>query len=198
MAQAAWRRRTEPSDTVVRAALELRALAWIVTKLAQRDLVRRLEASGVDLGGRALSLGVLRLLRRRACTSSELSREMMLTPATLVPVVDALERRGFVTRGRDPADRRRAPLTLTRRGSDVLARVRVIGAGDALVRGMRGFSDAERRELIRLLRALARRMAGAEGQIEILLSHAVAGSWRRARTGGRRGARGAQTVEEHR
>jgi DNA-binding MarR family transcriptional regulator len=34
----------------------------------------------------------------------------MLDPSTLVPAVDALERKGLAMRGQDPNDRRRNPL----------------------------------------------------------------------------------------
>lgn len=156
------------SEKLSPTALELRVLAGIVTKLARRDLERRLDACGVDLG--ALSFGVLRLLSLREATSSELSRRMMLTPATLVPAVDVLERDGFVKRGQDPADRRRAPLSLTRRGAEVLAQVPVVDGDDALVRGLRTLSDAERQQLLRLLRALVREMAGKERQMDDILS----------------------------
>lgn len=177
------------SEKLHHAALELRVLAGIVTKLARRDLERRLDACGVDLGG--LSFGVLRLLTHRAYTSSELSRQMMLTPATLVPAVDALERDGFVKRGQDPTDRRRAPLSLTRRGAEVLAQVPVVGGDDVLVKGLRKLSDAERQQLLRLLRALVREMAGEARQVGDILSALRAVPERSTPAAGQRLRRGA-------
>jgi DNA-binding MarR family transcriptional regulator len=44
---------------------------------------------------------------------------MMVDPSTLVPVVDALERKGLAVRGRDPQDRRRVPISLTEQGTKI-------------------------------------------------------------------------------
>lgn len=144
------------TETLTATALEIRRLFWMVTKLAQRDVVRRLEARGIALGG--LPFGVLRMLRRRPCTSSELSREMMLAPATLVPAVDTLERAGFVKRGQDLTDRRRTPLTLTERGAALVAAVPMVSKEDSLVRGLGALSATERVQLRRVLRKLVHAM----------------------------------------
>lgn len=148
------------TDQLTATALEIRRLFWVVTKLGQRDLTRRLEAQGIALGG--LSFGVLRMLRRRGCTSSELSRAMMLAPATLVPAVDTLEREGYVRRGRDPRDRRRTPLALTERGAALVAAVPMVSKDDLLVRGLGTLSGVERTHLLRLLHKLVRHMVGDE------------------------------------
>lgn len=143
-------------ETLTTTALEIRRLFWMVTRLTHRDVVRRLESRGIALGG--LPFGVLRMLRRHPCTSSELSRDMMLAPATLVPAVDALERAGFVKRGRDPADRRRTPLTLTERGHALVTAVPMVSKSDSLVRGLGALSETERVQLRRLLRTLVHAM----------------------------------------
>ena len=75
------------------AALEIRILVNIVAKMARRDLEQRLDASGIGVG--ALPFSVMRLLSYHPYTISELSRKMILKPATLVPAIDALERQGF-------------------------------------------------------------------------------------------------------
>ena len=115
---------TNSNDAALHAlAHEVRILVSIVTKLANRDVEQRMQASGANISG--LQHGMLRLLREHPYTSSELSRKMMLTPATLVPAVDALERHGLIDRGRDPNDRRRTPLLLTERALELLKRVPV-------------------------------------------------------------------------
>jgi len=50
-----------------------------------------------------------------------MARRLWLTPATLTPVVDALEAAGHVRRGRDPSDRRVVRLHLTEPGRSWLA-----------------------------------------------------------------------------
>jgi len=94
-------------------------LTAMITRLAGRDLERRLAESGAGLS--CLQYGVLRLLGNRTATLSDVSSHMLLSPATLVPVVDALQRRGLIERGLDPSDRRRTPLSLTASGTAMLA-----------------------------------------------------------------------------
>jgi DNA-binding MarR family transcriptional regulator len=101
----------------------------------------------------------MRLLSHHQHTSSELSRKMNLDPATLVPVIDALERHGYVQRGKDPSDRRRSPLLLTEAGADLLARVPVFSRSDVLACALVSLGAEPTRELLRLLRELIRYMA---------------------------------------
>lgn len=54
-------------------------------------------------------------------TPSELARRTSLTQATVTSLVDKLDDRGFITRRRDEADRRRMPIRITARGKKALA-----------------------------------------------------------------------------
>ncbi|MCL4370210.1 MAG: MarR family transcriptional regulator [Chloroflexi bacterium] len=146
-------------------ALQIRALTGLVTKLSRADLERRLEARGLAVG--ALPFGVMQLLSRQAQTISELSRTMRLTPATLVPVVDTLERKGLVKRGRDPHDRRRTPLSLTEQGAGALAGVPLVDEDDTLVRSLESMGEEKGRRLLALLRELANQMAEKDVAQEI-------------------------------
>jgi DNA-binding MarR family transcriptional regulator len=144
-------------------ALEIRILMSIGAKLAARDLEQRLLAQGLPIS--SLQHGILRLLQQQQFTSSELSRKLTLTPATLVPAVDALERHGFVTRGHDPSDRRRTPLLLTEAGADILARVPAVDDTDIVVTSLLSLSPAEQQQLLGLLRRLISSMAGDTAMI---------------------------------
>lgn len=75
---------------------------------------KRIEAAlGVTISQRM----VLHLLGRLpGITASDLARVLRQHPSTLTGVVRRLEREGLVHRAADPADRRRAQLTLTRAG----------------------------------------------------------------------------------
>jgi DNA-binding MarR family transcriptional regulator len=97
--------------------MELHMLGAIVAKktiLAMENNPVLAEA-GISMP----QFGLLRALRRSPRTISELSRIMMVDPSTLVPVVDALERKGLAVRGRDPHDRRRVPISLTEQGAAI-------------------------------------------------------------------------------
>lgn len=141
-------------------AVQIRVLAAIVNKLAMRDLEQRLEARQAGVSG--LQYVVLGHLRRESTTLSDLSRKLSLAPATLVPVVDALETKGMVERGRDPLDRRRVPLYLTVGGEATLDRLPLVDADDSMVCSINAMGSARACQLLGLLHELARRMSGGE------------------------------------
>ncbi|MCL5108938.1 MAG: MarR family transcriptional regulator [Chloroflexi bacterium] len=142
------------------AALEIRLLATVLAKAARRDLERRLADQANCVG--ALPYAVLWLLSGRERTLSELSRLLLVTPATLVPVVDALARNGLALRRQDPFDRRRAPLALTERGRELLGRVPLLEGSDSLVRAAAALGPARLAQLLRLLRELVGNLTAGE------------------------------------
>ena len=149
-------------------ALEIRILTKTLASIATRSLEQHLQEHGAPIS--ALQHGVMRLLYHNQYTSSELSRRMNLDPATLVPVVDALERRGYVQRGRDPNDRRRSPLTLTIAGIDLLAHVPLFDRSDALACALGSLGAEPARELLRLLRELLGHMTPEDALADHLAS----------------------------
>jgi DNA-binding MarR family transcriptional regulator len=89
---------------------------WVGTALARHH--RRAVA---EHGLTPTALGVLGTLGHRdGLSHRELARHLNLTPATLTPVVDALEASGQLRRERDPADRRVVRLSITPAGRDRL------------------------------------------------------------------------------
>lgn len=106
-------------DEQRRTAMEIHMLGAIMTK----KTMLAMESQGflAEAGISMPQFGMLRALSRSERTISELSRIMTVDPSTLVPMVDALERKGLVERGRDPHDRRRVPISLTQRGAEVAA-----------------------------------------------------------------------------
>lgn len=80
------------------------------------------------------ALGVLGVLGHRdAVSHRELAGHLGLTPATLTPVVDALESAGELTRARDRDDRRIVRLTITAAG-----RERLVSTFGKVAMGFRG------------------------------------------------------------
>lgn len=138
-------------------AAEINILAKVLNLLVKRDLERRLLCHGVNLG--TLPYGVLRLLRCETYTISELSRKMHLTAATLVPVIDGLERDGLAQRGQDPRDRRRIPLSITERGAEVLARLPLVDPDDSLVNSLNRMGEERSNQLLMLMRQLVAGMS---------------------------------------
>jgi DNA-binding MarR family transcriptional regulator len=132
--------------------LEIRMLVHVVAKTAMHAQERRLRLVDASLSG--LQFGIMRALCHDEQTISELSQRFMLDPSTLVPAVDALERKGFVKRGIDPSDRRRVPLSLTERGAQFVADVPFVHADDPVVKSLEALGDEASQQLLTLLREL--------------------------------------------
>lgn len=83
-----------------------------------------------------------------------IARQLALTPARMVFVVDELERLGLAERRKNPADRRSHALYLTDRGRDLLVRAQQVAAEYERAIG-EPLTEAERARLTELLHKLA-------------------------------------------
>jgi DNA-binding MarR family transcriptional regulator len=122
-------------------------------RLAQLAVFRDFERTVGDLGISPGRVGVLVLVSGNpGITQSRLAEAVGLDRSTLVPVLDALERRGLVERRRGK-DRRTNGLWLTVTGKRLLIRVkqRITAHERRMVSGM---SDDERTQLVALLARL--------------------------------------------
>ncbi len=137
-------------------ATETRALTAIVAKMAARVMHERLAQSG--MGVTPIQVGIIRILSAHPHTSSELSKMFVLDPSTLVPIIDGLETRGLIERGRDPNDRRRVPLVLTLAGEDVINEVEAMADDDAMVTALKALGTDKAVQLRDLLRELLREL----------------------------------------
>lgn len=122
-------------------------------RLAQLAVFRDFERTVGDLGVSPGRVGVLVLINGNpGITQSRLAEAVGLDRSTLVPVLDDLERRGFVERRRG-TDRRTNGLSLTASGKQLLGRVkRRIAAHER--RMVSGLSEVERAQLVALLAKL--------------------------------------------
>lgn len=133
----------------------------IVTKVARRDLESSLRRRGAGI--RAIEHGVLRGLEGEGHTLASLGRAMMISPSSLLPVVDALESRGLLRRGKDPKDRRRLPLSLTREGEEMLAHTPAIDSDSILVEALESMSEERREQLLVSLRSFVSHLTDEPG-----------------------------------
>lgn len=147
-------------DPALLAAVELRSLNMILSKLIMRQSEQRLAELGIDISH--LQHGLLRVISLEPRTLSELSRHFMLDPSTMVPMVDALEKRGYIERHKDPQDRRRTPLVITDAGQALLERMGWLGDHEPLTEGVRALGEERARELVSALRVVIGQMPGAE------------------------------------
>lgn len=107
-------------------------------------LLRPLNVSAA--GG--LVLGILR--DRGQMSPSELGGRLIVTRATVTGLLDSLERRGFVRRTPNPADRRSLLVEITPAGLDVLQELRTLVHRNEKD-WMSALSDAELRGYVELL-----------------------------------------------
>jgi DNA-binding MarR family transcriptional regulator len=81
------------------------------------DAMRRLRAAHDAHGLKPRQFQILGLLEPGGLGQRELGERMGLDPSIVVGLLNPLEEQGFVTRDRDPADRRRHTVSLTRGGA---------------------------------------------------------------------------------
>ena len=152
--------------------VEIRILIAVLTRITHRSVDERLNAHTPDLSG--LQFGILRTLAQASRTLSELSKQFVLDPSTLVPVIDALERKGLVTRGKAPNDRRRIPLALTPEGVALIRSLPLFHEEDLLYRSLSEIGESKTHELRNLLREVVQQMPEGAEMLEAVTSRIYA------------------------
>jgi len=94
------------------------------------------------------------------CSLGQLAQRQRIDPPAASRIVAALVRRGLVRFELDPGDRRRSRLSLTRRGSELVRKLRPI-ADDLRARVVSGMDAAEEAALRESLRKVIRNLQGA-------------------------------------
>jgi DNA-binding MarR family transcriptional regulator len=109
---------------------------------------------------------LIELRDRGELTQQSLCGQLHLDPTNLVAILNELEQRGYATRRRDPEDRRRHLVEVSKKGIAVLEKVSEVMDGveaDLL----RGFEPAEREQLEGLLTAIWEGSGGYEGWSQV-------------------------------
>jgi DNA-binding MarR family transcriptional regulator len=115
---------------------------------------RLLRPLGVSAAG-GLALGILR--DHGTMSPSELGERLIVTRATVTGLLDSLERRGFVSRSANPADRRSLLVEVTPAGLAVVQELRTIVHRNERD-WMSVLSDAEVRTYVDLLHRIQDRL----------------------------------------
>ena len=104
--------------------------ALLALQRATHATLHVLAAELADLNLTASEINVLaNLADGHSLSISELGRAAGTRPTTLTSVLDRLERRGHITRGPHPSDRRGVQVELTRSGRQAAAAIRHAIAG---------------------------------------------------------------------
>lgn len=143
----------EADDELKLVYRELRALMWTIAKQSRQAVEQQVQSEGIEMSW--LQQGVLRVLHHEGeQTISELSKKFMCDPSTLVPSVDALERKQLVNRQRDPQDRRRVILSLTGGAQHLIQRMDAVRDDDPLLTSLRQMGSESTAQLLALMRQL--------------------------------------------
>jgi MarR family transcriptional regulator for hemolysin len=123
-------------------ANEIYVYAALLLKFFNQSLEERLRNHGVTISG--LHHSILGMLRFEELTISTICQRMGMDPATMVRIIDSLERKELVQRGHDPHDRRRNPIHITEKGIELITLVPVISDQDLTYQGLQslGFESA--------------------------------------------------------
>lgn len=107
----------------------------------------------------ASQFGVLEaLLHRGPMHQHEIAKRLLKSGGNVTMVVDNLEKRGMVTRERDPDDRRRVTVRMTESGRDAIERV-FPRVKETIIEGMAALTPTEQATLADLCRKLGRAVA---------------------------------------
>jgi DNA-binding MarR family transcriptional regulator len=99
-------------------------------------------------------------------TQQSLCGQLHLDPTNLVAILNDLERKGYATRRRDPEDRRRHLVEVSKKGLAVIERVSEV-MDDVEVDLLDGLEPAERKELAGLLTSVWERSGGYEAWSQV-------------------------------
>src|SRR4051794_6982559 len=160
--------RRVPKDTRQSAAPGI-AQQWptlLMIKLGRITMHRFTEALE-PFGIRPRHVAALIELRDRGeVTQQSLCSQLHLDPTNLVAILNELEDRGYATRRRDPEDRRRHLVEVSKKGIAVVEKVAEVmdGVEDEL---LSGFEPAEREQLQGLLTSIWERSGGYEAYSQV-------------------------------
>ncbi|HEY5090568.1 MAG TPA: MarR family transcriptional regulator [Polyangia bacterium] len=136
--------------------------AYVKLLRAGRAVLARVEPRLAANGLTPTQLGVLEaLLHKGPLSQRELGRKVLTSAGNMTDVIDKLERRSLVRRGRQPGDRRAVRVELTEAGRAMIEALFPRHAHD-IARAMGGLDHAELRQLGDLLRKLGHAAALAD------------------------------------
>jgi DNA-binding MarR family transcriptional regulator len=146
---------TDPASQSAGGLIDERATSeGLLLALLGQQAMRRLRATHVEHGLSPRQFHLLGLLHDRgAMTQRDLGTMMDVDPSILVTLLNPLEADGYLSRRRDPADRRRHVVSLTPAGRRQLDRA-AQAQRDAEDELLASLSAGERQQLRRLLLSL--------------------------------------------
>ena len=132
-------------------------------RITMHSFTEALEPFGI--GPRHVA-ALIELRDRGEVTQQSLCGQLHLDPTNLVAILNELEQRGYATRRRDPEDRRRHLVEVSKKGIAVIDKVSEVmdGVEEELLEGL---EPAEREQLEVLLTSIWERSGGYEAWAQV-------------------------------
>jgi DNA-binding MarR family transcriptional regulator len=134
-----------------------------LTKKIDRTTEQTVGRFGLNTGEFRLLLKLRQIPGERAA-AGRLASSLSLSSGAMTNRIDGLEEAGFVTRERDPDDRRSVVVVLTEAGRDVLAKA-VDAQADEERRLLAALTPEEQRQLNALLRTILLAIEGDDADV---------------------------------
>ncbi len=150
-------------------AQEIRLLALTMLKIPRQKLEQRFTEENIDLT--MFQHHIMSMAQRHQPTIADMSRMFGLDASTFVPSVDALVKKGYLKRERDPQDRRRYPLHLTEEGEKLHHHICNHLGEDPLHVALMSLNDEQITTLRDLLRIIVMALPEGEAALSELDEH---------------------------
>lgn len=127
-------------------------LLWDTVRTFHRTFQTRIAKHGINFG----MWPYLRALwEQDGITQRELSRRVRMTPPTTLNALVTLERAGIVRRERDPSDKRKIRIFLTRKGQNLFHKIlpEIDFVNRKALRGISGTDEQTIKELLKRMRS---------------------------------------------
>lgn len=145
-------------DEYQKLAFRLKMLTALAIKNLRSDIEAKLKQENLKIS--YLAFKVIRVMGREKTTLKQLSKKMILAPASLVPVVESLVRKGLVERKTDPTDRRKNILSITQKGEKAYAIIGSACSEDAISKSLSQLGGKDAEKLVLLFEKLVTNITG--------------------------------------
>ena len=144
---------------------EIKVLLTFIQRIHNKKIERLYKSCNLNLS--PLSGVVISLLNLKEQTISQLSRKLIVSAPTLIPVIDSLESKKYIIRMMYPNDRRKNLLSLTEKGKEIAVKIEKIRKKDPLVKSISDLGPEKSANLVNLIKEIMEPIAGKKRIEEI-------------------------------
>ena len=137
------------SDQQRSRAIQIKALCTAFVKLVNHDIELNLRKAKIEINIGALI--PLMIIQHTPITVQELSKRILVAPATLIPIIDDLEKKGLIRRQTQPLDRRKKLLCVTTKGLTLIMRILAINTNSKFSRIIDKLDETKATKLVQTL-----------------------------------------------